>query len=141
MTEPINAPDRWRDHDFRLPEIARFIDVPGKTLDDWLSRSRALGFPPGVSAGRFRFYSGAHVFAVAMLAKLRHIGVGVDSATIAGAFSVAFDATGAPRIPAPGTKWEVANARGAEISVDAWLAFVAARAFAERARIREHRHG
>lgn len=124
--EIIRESPGWRDHDFRLPEIAKFIAVPATTVDAWLSTARAQGYPPGVTAGRFRWLCAGHVYACALLAKLHAIGHPVTPAVI----FAAFDFAASP--PKYGKTWTVADADGALVTVNAWLCFVAVRAWVER---------
>lgn len=122
----IRTPPDWADHNFRLPQIADFVGVPLRTLDGWLATARAQGHPPGAMAGRFRWLSAYHVFAVALLAKLAKTGMPITPTAVFSAFDYVAS------IPQPGATWIVADHDGARVTVDAWLAFVAVRGWVER---------
>jgi hypothetical protein len=122
----IRTPPDWAAYDFRMPQIAAFLNVPSRTLDGWLATARAQGHEPGVTAGRFRWLSSYHVYAAALLTKLHRVGHPVTPQAIFGAFDFASSA------PQPGACWKVTDTDGARVIVDAWLAFVAVRGWAER---------
>lgn len=123
----IRTPPGWTDHDFRLAEISKFAGMPATTLDGWLATARAQGHPQGVMAGRFRWLSCYHVFAVALLAKLAKTGMPITPPAV---FS-AFDFAASPTVR---DIWTVANHDGATVQVDAWLAFAAVKYWAEKQR-------
>jgi len=136
-TPPIETPADWFGHDFGLTEIVDFLNIPRKTVEDWLVKARLCAPYPGQKRGRNRFYAPHHVYALALLAKLHKIGWPVNPGTIAGAFRAAVDAYGTPRTPQPNETWEVIAEDGARVEVDAWLCFVAVRHWAERERMRQ----
>ena len=136
-TPPIEAPAWWFDHDYSIREMAGFINVPVKTVDDWLSRSRIFGHYAGQKHGRTRYHAAHHCYALALLAKLYRIGWPITADTVDGAFRAAIDQYGTPRIPQPRETWQVIAEDGARVEVDAWLCFVAVRHWAERERMRQ----
>ncbi|QLF70180.1 hypothetical protein FE840_011875 [Peteryoungia desertarenae] len=129
----IRTPPDWHDHDFRLQQISKFAGMPATTVDGWLATARAQGHAPGVMAGRFRWLSAYHVFAVALLAKLGATGFPITPTAIFSAFDFAAS-------DAPGDYWTVADHDGAKVTVDAWLAFAAVKYWAERERARNDRN-
>ena len=122
----IRTPPNWADHDFRLAEISKFVGMPATTIDGWLSTARAQGHQPGVLIGRFRWLSCYHVLAVALLSKLAKTGMPITPTAVFSAFDFAAST------PQPDAVWIVADQDGARVTVDAWLAFVAVRGWAER---------
>ncbi|MFN3318026.1 MAG: hypothetical protein ACK43M_04735 [Allorhizobium sp.] len=122
----IRTPPDWLCHDFRLQQISKFVGLPATTIDGWLATARAQGHPPGVMAGRFRWLSCYHVLAVALLSKLAKTGMPITPTAVFSAFDYATNT------PQPDAVWIVADQDGARVIVDAWLAFVAVRAWAER---------
>lgn len=107
----------------QLAGLAKFLNVPLRTVDSWLATARAQGFPPGVMAGRFRWLSGYHVYATALLTKLYKAGLPITHTAIFGAFDFA------QNIPDSNAKWSLLNSDDAAVTVDAWLAFAAAQHF------------
>ncbi len=131
----VEAPGWWFDHDYQNPEIASFLNVPARTVEEWLTKARLAGAYPGQKRGRYRFYSAHHAYACALLAKLQRVRWRIDPDTIHAAFKFACDIHGTPRAPKFGEQWTVADDGGAIVQVDAWLAFVAVRAWAEDERM------
>lgn len=121
----IRTPPSWHHHDFKLPQIAKFIGVAPNTLDGWLATARAQGHAPGVMAGRFRWLSTGHVYAVALLSKLAKTGFPITPQAI---FS-AFDFAASPTVR---DIWTVANQDGARVEVEAWLCLSAVNGWAAR---------
>mgnify|MGYP003145355394 CR=1 FL=1 len=125
-------PAWWRDPAFSLREISEFLNVPSVTLDHWFAIARITGHDAGKRKGsRRRFYSCHDVYIVALLAKLRDIGFPASDRAIAAAYEFATDEHGRPVAPATNGVWRVDHGtEGVHFAVQAWLAWVAVRAFA-----------
>lgn len=129
---PIQAPATWLDADFSLKDLARFTGVAPTTIDFWMQTGRLCGQSAGLKKGRNRYFATYHLFVVALLAKLQKVGLPIAPGIIASAFRHANDEFHSPRAYfLPDEVWTVADEAGATVTVDAWLAFVAARAWAE----------
>jgi len=124
----IRKPPDSGGHDFRLPQIAKFIGVPLRTADGWLASARAQGFDPGVSEGRFRWLSAYHIYGLALLAELANVGFPITPHTIWSAFDFARVA------PSAGTHWIASNSEASRVTVDAAQCFAVAQHWAERQR-------
>lgn len=122
------VPDWWTDPAFNLAEISTFLGTPISTVSYWLTLARASGIEVGDQSGNRTRYSCADVFALALLAKLRGCHVRVNADVVNAAFAFTSE-NGRPRqIPYNGM-WTVFD-DDASLTVPAWLAWTAVRAWA-----------